>query len=69
MFRRREGAEAVVVRDPAGEPWFRLGLFHRGLLPSVVAALEDDRPRTQRLSANGQVRELRLASAQTRQNH
>jgi hypothetical protein len=63
MFRRREGVEALVARDPSGGPGFRLGLFHRGLLTKVAAALDGDRSRPPILAALGPVRELRLSTA------
>jgi hypothetical protein len=63
MFRRREGVEAVVARDPSGGRGFRLGLFHRGLLPRVAGALDGDPSRARSLAALGPIRELRLARA------
>jgi hypothetical protein len=58
MFRRREGVEAVVARGSMGEPGSVVGLFHRGLLPRVVAALDANPSRVPSLAALGRVREL-----------
>jgi hypothetical protein len=63
MFRRREGVEAVVAPDPSSGRGFRLGLFHRGLLPRVVTALDGDSSVARSLATLGPVRELRLEHA------
>jgi hypothetical protein len=63
MFRRREGADAVVARGASGAPVVQAGLFHRSLLPRVVAALDGGPSRVPSLAALGTVRELVLAFA------
>jgi hypothetical protein len=66
MFRRREGVETVVARDPSVDQTFRLGLFHRGLLPKLVAAVDGASSPARSLATLGQVRELRLAPGDRR---
>jgi hypothetical protein len=61
LFRRREGVEAVVVSATSSGPRLPVGLFHRGLLPRVEAALDAGPSRAPRLAALGLVRELALA--------
>lgn len=58
LFHRRDGVEAVVVRDTSGGPSLLVGLFHRGLLPRVKAALDADPPHAPGLTALGPVRTL-----------
>jgi molybdopterin-guanine dinucleotide biosynthesis protein A len=58
MFRRREGADAVVARGSSGAPASLVGIFHCGLLPRVVAALDGNASRAPNLAALGRVREL-----------
>jgi hypothetical protein len=58
MFRRREGADAVVARGSSGDPMSLVGIFHCGLLPRVVAALDGNASRAPNLAALGRVREL-----------
>jgi hypothetical protein len=41
-----------------GEPGSVVGLFHRGLLPRVIAALDGNASRAPNLAALGRVREL-----------
>jgi hypothetical protein len=66
LFRRREGVEAVVAREAARGTAFRLGLFHRSLLPKVVVALDGDASPARRVATLGPVRELRLAPGHPR---
>lgn len=58
LFRRREGVEAVVVRDASSGSGLRVGLLHRGLLPRVKAALDADPRHAPGLTALGPVRTL-----------
>jgi hypothetical protein len=58
LFHRREGFDAVVVRDASGGPGLPVGLFHCGLLPRVEAVLDRDPSHAPGLAALGSVREL-----------
>jgi hypothetical protein len=62
MFRRREGVEAVLARGSSSDRGGHLGLFHCGLLPGILAALDGPPSPARSLAALGRVRELRLAS-------
>lgn len=62
LFRHREGVEAVVVRERPGAG-FPVGLFHRRLLPRVLAALDGSPSHSAERAALGRVRELDGAPA------
>lgn len=53
MFRRLDGVETVVARDPAGVPAGRFVLVRRSLLPGIAAALEGAPSAGRGLSALG----------------
>jgi hypothetical protein len=63
LFRHREDVEAVVARERPEAARFPVGLFHRGLLARVVAALDGSPSHIAALAALGKVRELDWAPA------
>lgn len=63
LFRHREGVDAVLLHHGSHATDFPVGLFHRRLLPRLVAALEGEVGCARSLAVLGATRKLTLAPA------